>query len=418
MKRLKVLISAYACEPGKGSEPGVGWNVVREMARHHDVCVLTRENNRSAIEDELAGTLVPGLRFAYYDLPRWARWWKKGGRGVQLYYYLWQLGAYIVARRLHQEIGFNLVHHVTFVKYWAPSFVSLLPVPFVWGPVGGGESAPKAFCQDFSAQGKQYERLRDWARWLGEHDPVVRLTARRSRVALATTEDTAERLRVMGVREVHTLSQVGFRRQELTGMDRLSASGGPIARFVSVGNLLHWKGFHLGLRAFAEAGLQDAEYWVIGDGPERLSLESLARSLGIADCITFWGQLSRQDALRKLVKCSALVHPSLHDSGGFVCLEAMAAGKPVICLDLGGPAVQVTPETGIKIAARHPAQVVSDMADAMRRLAEDDGLRQRMGEAGRQRVHEEFSWTRQGDRLNAHYVAATGPIERLSSPRA
>ena len=167
MKRLKVLISAYACEPGKGSEPGVGWNVAREMAKHHDIWVLTRANNRPAIEAELAENPVPGLHFAYYDLPRWAKWWKRGGRGVQLYYYLWQLGAYRVARRLHREVGFDLAHHVTFVKYWAPSLVSRLPVPFVWGPVGGGESAPKAFWDDFGPEGRRYERLRELARWLG-----------------------------------------------------------------------------------------------------------------------------------------------------------------------------------------------------------------------------------------------------------
>lgn len=408
MKRLKLVMSACACEPGKGSEPGVGWNIAREMAKRHDVWVLTRANNRATIEVELARDEVPGLSFVYFDLPNWARWWKSGGRGVQLYYYLWQLGAYSVARHLHHKVGFDLAHHVTFVKYWAPSFISLLPVPFVWGPVGGGESAPKAFCEDFSLQGQRYERLREWARWLGEHDPAVRLTARRSRVALATTADTAERLRALAVREVHTLSQVGFSPQEVMELARPCAGGAVAPRFVSLGNLLHWKGFHLGLRAFAAAQLSDAEYWVIGDGPERSSLEALARSLGIADRATIWGKLPREDALDKLAQCSTLVHPSLHDSGGFACAEAMAAGKPVICLDLGGPAVQVTPETGFKVTAHYPAQAVSDMAEAMRRLAGDEGLRQRMGEAGRRRARDEFSWERKGETLSRNYEAAIG----------
>ena len=53
MARLRVLISAYACEPGKGSEPEVGWQWALQMARFHDVTVLTRTNNREAIEKEL-----------------------------------------------------------------------------------------------------------------------------------------------------------------------------------------------------------------------------------------------------------------------------------------------------------------------------------------------------------------------------
>lgn len=431
MKRLKVLMSAYACEPGKGSEPGVGWNVAREMAKHHDVWVLTRANNRPAIEAELAREPVPGLRFAYYDLPRWARWWKRGGRGVQLYYYLWQLGAYCVARRLHREVGFDLAHHVTFVKYWVPSFVSLLPVPFVWGPVGGGESAPKAFWQDFSPQGQRYERLREWARWLGEHDPFVRFTARRSRVALATTEDTAARLRSLGIEEAQVLSQVGVGPQEFAriaraaqggktrGFDgcalstheieelgRMASQSSATLRLISMGRLLHWKGYHLSIRAFAEAALHDTEYWILGSGSERAHLEALAKSLGVAANVRFLGNVQRPQALEALAGSIALLHPSLHDSGGWVCLEAMAAGKPVICLDLGGPAVQVTPETGFKVAAQNPEQAVRDMAEAMRRLAEDEGLRQRMGEAGRRRVCQEFSWERKGEILGCYYEEA------------
>ena len=180
MNRLRVLISAYACEPYKGSEPGVGWNVAREVAKHHEVWVLTRANNRTVIETELLRNPVPGLHFVYFDLPRWARWWKRGRRGLHVYYYLWQLGAYSVARRLHQEVRFDLTHHVTFVKYWAPSLLVLLPIPLIWGPVGGGESAPLAYRRDFSIRGKIHEIARDLARALSERDPLVCLTARRS----------------------------------------------------------------------------------------------------------------------------------------------------------------------------------------------------------------------------------------------
>jgi glycosyltransferase involved in cell wall biosynthesis len=72
----------------------------------------------------------------------------------------------------------------------------------------------------------------------------------------------------------------------------------------------------------------------------------------------------------------------------------MAAGKPVICLDLGGPGVQVTKETGFKIPARTPEQVVEEMAEAMLRLATDKALCKQMGEAARERVESNFNWER------------------------
>ena len=100
-ERLKVLISAYACEPGKGSEPADGWNWSLQMRQYHDVWVLTRQNNRDPIER--AGAEGAGIHWVYLDLPRWLRFWKRGGRRVVLYYYLWQIAAYFRGRRLHRE---------------------------------------------------------------------------------------------------------------------------------------------------------------------------------------------------------------------------------------------------------------------------------------------------------------------------
>ena len=194
MNRHKVLISAYACEPGRGSEPGVGWNLAREMAKFHDLWVITRAINREVIEEELAKNPVQGLHFIYFDLPKWFRTWENERYGVQIYYYIWQLGIYPLAKSVHRKVGFSLAHHITFVRYWTPSLLALLPIPFLWGPVGGGESAPKTFRKNFSAEGQRYERLRDLARRLGEHDPLVRLTARKCKMALVTTRETYEQV--------------------------------------------------------------------------------------------------------------------------------------------------------------------------------------------------------------------------------
>ncbi len=405
--KLKVLISAYACEPGKGSEPGVGWNWVREISKiAEEIWVITRSNNRKVIEEALEKDPMPNVHWVYFDLPKWARFWKKGQRGVHLYYYLWQIGIYLVARRLHRKVGFDLIHHVTFVNYWMPSFLSLLPVPFVWGPVGGGESAPKSFYKTFSLRGKLYEIARDFARSIGEMDPFTRITAQRAAVGLATTKETAERLSKLGVKKVQILSQVALPEEEINYLYTLSELEKNIFRFLSLGNLLHLKGFHLGIMAFARfvKEFPESEYWIVGDGPERKNLGKLAEELGIADKVRFWGALARDEALKKLAECHVLVHPSLHDSGGWVCVEAMAAGRPVICLDIGGPAMQVTEETGFKIPAITPEQVVEDIAKAMKRLALGYTLLQKMGTNARERAIKEFSWTIRKSQIHDIYI--------------
>jgi glycosyltransferase involved in cell wall biosynthesis len=402
---MKILISAYSCEPGKGSERGVGWNVVREAANHHEVWVLTRpDESGEAIEAELARDPVPNLHFVYFNLPVLGSLWRWGSNGaMQIHYYLWQIQAYFVARRLHREIGFDASHHVTFVKYSNPSFLSMLPVPFVWGPVGGGESAPKEFWRDFSWRAKAYEIARSIVRSLGELDPFVHLTARKSAVVRTTTEDTAKRLYKMGVNHVEIVSESGLPQEEIASLAQYGMPEGSPVRFISMGRLLHWKGFHLGVRAFAKADIPDAQYWIVGDGPEWERLHFLAQELGIAEKVKFWGRLSREETLEKLGQCHVLLHPSLHDSGGWVCIEGMATGRPVICLDLGGPAVQITPETGFKVPANDPEQAVRDLSKVMVTLAKDPELRLRMGQAGQKLVTEAYSWQVKGERLAKVY---------------
>lgn len=405
---MKVLLSAYACEPYRGSEPGVGWNTACEVAKYHEVWVLTSNTHRDPIEAELLSNPIPNLHFVYLDPMGWVYDWtneeKRTHWGIHLHYYLWQIQAYLVARQLHQEIGVNVIHHVTYVKYSSPSFLALLPVPFVWGPVAGGELAPTTFWQDFSLRGKVYEALRTIASHVGELDPFVHITAKRSSVAHATTEDTAKRLRKIGATNVKVLSQVGLSTQEIDELEQQTTQQTQQTRFISIGRLLHWKGFHLGLQAFAQADLPpDADYWIVGGGAEFDRLQALSQQLKIEHRVKFWGKQSRQETLNLLRQCSVLVHPSLHESGGFVCVEAMAVGCPVICLDIGGPALQVTEATGFKVPAHHPDQAVQGIAEAMTCLAHNLELRTRLGEAGQQRAKEFFTWEAKGQMISQLY---------------
>jgi glycosyltransferase involved in cell wall biosynthesis len=172
---------------------------------------------------------------------------------------------------------------------------------------------------------------------------------------------------------------------------------------VSLGDLLHLKGFELGLRAFAQfqKKFPQSEYWLMGEGPERKRLQRIVQELGVEKSVKFWGRIPRAEVLKKLEQCDALVHPSLHDSGGWVCLEAMAAGRPVVCLDIGGPGLQVSVQTGVKVKAIDPKQAITEMATAMENLAVNPELRERMGQAGRARVRELFAWDKKGEWLRA-----------------
>ncbi len=402
---LRVLVSAYACDPGRGSEPGVGWNWVREIAKRNQAWIITRWNNRPAIERALAQDPLPNAHFVYFDLPKWMRWWKKGSRGLRCYYYLWQVAGSFKAAGLHAKVHFEIAHHVTFVTYWLPSLLAFLPIPFVWGPVGGGESTPASFRRAFSARGRLHEYLRDLVQAIGRMDPLTRWTARRAGLALAATADTAARLRGLGCRRIRVFSSMALPAQEIQALAAMPDARSTPFRVAQVGDLLHLKGCELSLNAFARMSreMPEAEFWFIGGGPDRERLQGLAAKLGIREKVTFWGQLSRAQTLQKLADCHAMVYPAMHDSGGCACTEALAAGRPVICMDLGGPALQVTEESGIKIPAISPEQVVNDLAAAMKELALSPARLAAMRDGARRRVQDSLSWESKGEQIVAMY---------------
>ena len=388
IKRLRVLISAYACEPGKGSEPGVGWNFSTEMAKHHDVWVLTRKNNRKAIEEEVSHNPIERLHLIYHALPKWARWWKKRGRGVQIYYYLWQLTAISKVRKRHNVIGFDLSHHVTFVKYWAPSCLAWLKIPFIWGPVGGGEFTPKGLLSSLEIRGRIFEFVKLIAARGGEWDPFVRRIAKKATVVFASTKDTAQRLNCMGLKNVQVQTQIGMNEDEV----ELKSSSNAGCIFISIGRMIHWKGFMLGLKAFSRLNEKTSQYWFIGDGPCEHQLKKYVQENGLKQRVHFFGSISHAEVQKKLSKADVLLHPSYHDSAGLVCLEAMALGKPVICLDTGGPAFLIDQSSGIKCSIESESAAIDSIQRGMELLQNNNNFLMRLSKSSVDRVKSNFLW--------------------------
>ena len=393
-------MSAYACEPGKGSEPAVGWNWALQAARWHEVWVLTRRNNRPAIEAELADSPIENLHFVYHDLPKWASFWKRGGHGLHFYYLLWQLTALQLAKRLHSEIGFDLGHHVTFVSHRFPSFLAWSGIPYVWGPVAGAETAPRSFYRTFGWRGIVQQTLRDASNTVVRLDPLVRRTARRARVVITATPETAAAIEPLHAGASIESMAIGWSGQ----VQSLPLQTGPL-RAIFVGRLVHWKGVHLGLKALAGALKLRPEMTltVVGDGPERRRLEQQAACLGILGSVTFTGQVDAAKVRELLSQHNCLLFPSFQDSGGFAVLEAMASGLPVICLSSGGPALLVGDDTGIRIHPLAPGQLVAEMRDALMELQDDELLRARLGQAGARRVEQMFTWGKSGELISDVY---------------
>ena len=409
---LRILLSAYACEPGKGSEPGVGWHWAVALAHAgHDVRVLTRANNRAAIETALTREPVPNLQFAYYDLPAWSRWWKRRGHGVRLYYILWQWGAYQLARRLCREQRYDVVHHITFGVFRHPTFMAFLDVPFVFGPVGGGESAPRQLRRTFPPRGYLIDLVRDLANRAVRIDPLMTAVYRRAAATVCRTEETLRCIPEKYRNKCRVQLEIGTEDNAAATACRAPRKDGRF-EVLYVGRLVYWKGVHLGLKAFAKftATHGNARLTVIGSGPDERWLRRLAHRLGLANNVTWIPRLDHDLVMRGYSRHDAFLFPSLHDSGGTAVLEALSSGLPVVCLDVGGPRLLVDASCGFRVAAGEPDEVIAGLAQALGKLAQDPLLLQSMGAAARRRAQEQFSWTRQVARMERLYRAVgAGP---------
>lgn len=401
-KQLKILISAYACEPDKGSEPGVGWNWVTSISSDHEIWVITRANNKEIIEQKLNNSVELNIKWLYYDLPPTLVAWKKW-MGVHVYYYLWQICVYLKFRRILQNESFDVIHHLTFGIYWMPSFLHFLNTPFVWGPVGGREDAPKKFIEGFSLKAKIFEKLRYLSRFIFEHGISLRLTIRRSKVVLCKAQETRDRiLELKGNAKI--FSEAAMSQEDLDKFPkRTKVKEG--FQVISIGRLVNWKGFDMGIEAFKLLNLEfpDSKYIICGDGPEKGNYLNLIRKLNLEEAVTLTGHIPRNEILDMLMESSVLVHPSLHDSGGWACLEGLAASIPVICLDIGGPAIQINSKVGVKIEPHSRKYVVEKICENLRMFYTNRGLVNSIGSNGRKHVEENFNWSTKAKSINEMY---------------
>jgi glycosyltransferase involved in cell wall biosynthesis len=359
---MRILAFAYACEPGRGSEPGAGWSWARMLAGLGETWVVTRANNQEAIEAGLEGLPERDrLHFVYVDLPERARRWKRGRRGVHLYYLLWQLAALRAARAVHRQRRFDLVWHLTLANVWFGSVAPLVGPPVVYGPVGGGARVPWRLLPTLGARGVAVEAVRTSVEVGARYaNPLARIAWRRSRLVLVQNPETRRWLPRRHRERAELLPNVVLDLRP--GPRRPDRGGPPTAAYA--GDLLPLKGVALALRTIAQ--LPGWRLLVAGAGPDEARLRKLAAELGLDGRVRFLGWVPRDQLLGLLRdEVDVFLFPSLRDQAPWAVAEASALGLPVVCLDVGGPPLL----GGRPVAAAGPAGTVRALAEGLRAAA-------------------------------------------------
>jgi glycosyltransferase involved in cell wall biosynthesis len=406
---MKILMSAFSCGPGQGSEPGVGWNIALETARMgHEVTVFTQTEFKEDIERELAtGTLPANLRFDIFT-PGWLETLRDIGLRCglpsltwQTISLLWQFCALFHARR-YPLAAFDLVHHVTFAGIRHPTLLTRLGIPTVIGPLGGGDRVPMALRKSFPWKEWWTELVRDAYNVSLRIDPITRSAFRHARLIVLRTDASLVAVPPRYRNKVHIKGGLGIAEAISPSVRRRSPEQ-PL-RLLYAGNLFHLKGVHLGIRALASARARgaNATLTIVGAGPARAGLAELTRNLGLSDYVIWCNAVSRHQLLQMYADYHAFLFPSLRDAFGTVILEAWAHGLPVICLALGGPGKLVDDRCGrvVPAANRSEDDCVAGLCTAIEALATDEDLRMALSYGAIKRYRESSWSTVVGDLYN------------------
>jgi glycosyltransferase involved in cell wall biosynthesis len=399
---MKILIVGHACAPGLGSEPGSTWNWAWNMSRTHQVWVIAHPEFKDRVDSFLASNPNDRIQFVWVVPKSRFDYWKPGSnqeRGIRLHYWLWMKEAYDQAAILHNQVHLDLVHHVSWSTIAVPPPFWKLPVPAVWGPIGGGQSFPPSFISYL-----RYNRVKELLRTLNllllPYSPALRRSLANTSIVLATNIETKNLLERAGASRVLLFLDCGVD-------ERPAPPGLRVAReqltLLWAGRLEPQKGLAVALRALAVSKYRESALLVAGSGSEQVQMEDLARSLGLTKRVEFLGRVPHETMEALFQSCDALVFTSLRDSFGSVVLEAMSNGLPVIALNHQGIQAFVPDDAAIKVPVKSPQQVISDLAHAFDVLGSNTQLKLAMSRAALA-FAENQTWKRRAETMNELYT--------------
>jgi len=405
-----ILITAYAVNPYKGSEDGTGWNMITEIAKHQSVVAITRANNQKDIENYLGQNKLSQkdqLKFEYFDLPYWMRFWKKGERGALLYFYLWQIG--LVFFILHKKIKFDIAHHLNFHNDWTPSFLWLLGKPLVWGPIGHHPLIPKEYL--INSAGK-FAYFRDRLKWnikksFWRFDPFLKITRWKAQKIITINSSVQKYLGFDEKKEIH-LPAVAAPRPINNGCSNQSSSKEKF-NVLSIGRFVPLKGFDITIKSFGqfyhaqEASIKkQLQLTLIGKGPQKPALQELVTTLNLEEAVVFIEWMP-QSELHQFFRSSALFLFPSHEGAGMVVPEALSFNLPILCFDNEGPGELMDATCGIKVSYSNPEESIQAFSTHLATLYFSDEKRHVLSEGAGIYFKKYLTWERKGKIFSEAY---------------
>jgi len=369
---MNILIVAYACTPDLGSEHGAGWAAILRAGEDHKVYVLTDDLNRAGWLRAESRGVVPknvSVRFLRKDRPYFKH---RLLAHLQSWYRYRDFSNLVLKEALewHNEVGFDFCHQVNIATWRMPSQLWQLPVPLIWGPIGGTGYVPTEFRSILSPASRAFEKVRDVSTAIIRQSRAFRNCMREATVVLAANEETEAFLKpYRGGLEMTRLPIISLSDDKIKRFsrpDRRCVSGKPLRLFAG-GNIIGTKGVSLALRALAAVAEKGVpfRYVVAGGGPEIESLKRLSKALGLTNSVEFHPGLRDEKYIAKLHDTDIYFLPSFRESTPVTLIESILAGCYPVVVDTSAQGEIVRMAGGTAVATKSPEQVVEALAEAI-----------------------------------------------------
>jgi glycosyltransferase involved in cell wall biosynthesis len=394
-RNLKIFVSAYACEPNLGSEIGVGWHWVLEMSKYFELWVLTRKSNQHSIEAWIGeNPEFSNINFLYFDLPYYLRFWKKGLRGVRIYYNIWQWCTNRIVKKSMQNNGITIFHHLTYGNaLWSVSKFGQKQF-FIWGPTGGGEIIPREYTKHYRLKGRLIEALR---RAIVKSLPFNKGFTRRCRNAnliLCKTESHRNLIPNQYKNKATLFTDVAVDAIEFTNYPKKVPSS--IVKYIVVGKLDPWRGFDLLIEAFDKAikTNPNINLTIVGNGLDRKRLQKLIKVKNLSDYVKMVGRISTEEYYKLMKETDVVLNPSLKEGAVTTSFDSMALGKPLICIDTSGYTRYFSNEYAIVLPLQKRPEMIELLKDAILKLT-NSNERAKLGKNAHN-IGKQFTWQSRG----------------------
>ena len=396
----KILVSAYGCEPFRGSEAGVGWNWILQMARFNELYVIARSNDKEKIEKNLPEGFKQTVHFFYYDTCSLLRKVKKKDKGLYLYYWFWQIGIIPVAAKIIREYKPDYTMHLTFGSIWMPTFLPFFRTPFIWGPVGGGDGVPRQLLSVLPIKQRIVQSFRYVlikTSWL---NPLVAIPSRKAELILCRTENNRDAIPKKYRGKCHVVLETAMGEEVFAHCKNYDTNASRI-ELLTTGRLVPFKNTIMALECMNELHKKygNIHMTVIGQGSEKSRLKEYILRNNLESVVDLIPEMPREEVLEGLKKADIYVFPSLREGGSWALMEAMAIGLPVVRLNWTGMKIIADPESAIMVEPSSYENVRSEFTDALEKLILKPVLRTELGRNARQRMLEQFNWVSAGNKL-------------------